>query len=65
MIIDSANLQCNNCGIVVNHHVMLYPDGWSRFDSNIDYCGTCTETNGLVPGQYNKGMHLLVEAGKN
>lgn len=43
-IIDSANMQCNGCGVSANHPIMFMPDGWI-----VDYstepiqhlCSTC------------------------
>lgn len=60
MIVDSANVKCDKCGVVQNHHFMYYPKGWARYNNNKDYCPTCVKEHALLtPGQHNEyGMRL-------
>lgn len=48
-IIDSANMQCNSCGVTASHPIMYMPDGWviDRFTDPIrHYCSLCVPTAG-------------------
>lgn len=54
MIIDSANMQCDNCGIKANHPVFLMPEGWTA-DRSVNpvqhFCSVCSTTRS---GQMNR-----------
>ena len=56
MIIDSANLKCDGCGVVANHHVMFFPEGWAKVGTAVHYCPECRPVRA---GQYGPGMKLL------
>lgn len=56
MIIDSANLKCDHCGVVANHHVMFFPEGWSKVGADVHYCPECSPVR---EGQYGPGMKLI------
>ena len=48
-LIDSANLQCDGCGVICNHHVMVFPDGWVRDGKESYYCPDCAPYEALTP----------------
>jgi hypothetical protein len=54
MIIDSANLRCDGCGLEANHHIMYQPEGWSTVvthgiaDGVAHYCKMCAEMRDII-----------------
>lgn len=62
-IIDSANMQCNSCGVSANHPIMYMPEGWI-VDRSVEpiqhFCSMCKYYTGLhcQTCTHDKGEHI-------